>query len=198
MKRFFDLQFHAEGDKPKGGEEKPTGDGDQKEQSGKTFSQADVDRILADRLKREREKYADYDDLKKSKEELDVLKTAQMTEQEKAQARIAELEAKNAETEAKAKALELSTLRTRLLAEAGLPAELADRVKGENEESIKADLEALKKIVKPKDIGGGGVPPASKEQKNPWKRETLNLTEQARILRENPALAASLKASAGA
>src|SRR5699024_4439332 len=28
------------------------------------FTQADVDRIVADRLKREREKFADYDDLK--------------------------------------------------------------------------------------------------------------------------------------
>lgn len=32
--------------------------------------------------------------------------------------------------------------------------------------------------------------------KNPWKKETLNLTEQARILRENPALAQQLQAAA--
>lgn len=32
--------------------------------------------------------------------------------------------------------------------------------------------------------------------KNPWKKETLNLTEQARIMRENPALAQQLQATA--
>lgn len=32
--------------------------------------------------------------------------------------------------------------------------------------------------------------------KNPWKKETFNLTEQMRILRENPPLAARLKAEA--
>ena len=38
---------------------------DQKgEQQEQTFTQADVDRILTDRLKREREKFADYDALK--------------------------------------------------------------------------------------------------------------------------------------
>jgi len=33
----------------------------------------------------------------------------------------------------------------------------------------------------------------NKVEKNPWAKETLNLTEQARILKENPTLAAKLK-----
>ena len=36
----------------------------------------------------------------------------------------------------------------------------------------------------------------NKAEKNPWAKETLNLTEQARILTENPNLAATLKAQA--
>lgn len=46
-------------------------------------------------------------------------------------------------------------------------------------------------------LGAGSNPgePAYKG-KNPWKRETLNLTEQARISRENPALAKRLMAEA--
>lgn len=188
MFRSFQLQFFAE----------DAGDDDQKkEQPGKSFSQADVDRIVADRLKREKEKYADYEELKGKAEKLKDIEAAQMTEQEKAQAKIAELEARNAETEAKVRAMEITRLRSKLLADEGLPADLADRVRGETEEEIKADLESLKAIVKPKNIGGGGVPQASKDQKNPWKRETFNLTEQARILRENPTLAASLKVEAG-
>lgn len=43
----------------------------------KTFTQADIDRIVADRVTRERAKYSDYDDLKKRA-------AAAMTDQEKA------------------------------------------------------------------------------------------------------------------
>src|SRR5690606_24724391 len=48
-----------------------------------------------------------------------------------------------------------------------------------------------------------GVSPADGREpspggiKNPWSKEHFNLTEQARILRENPELAAQLKAAAG-
>jgi hypothetical protein len=45
--------------------------------TGKTFSQADLDRIVADRVARERAKYGDYADLKKKA-------AAAMTEQERA------------------------------------------------------------------------------------------------------------------
>lgn len=40
--------------------------------------------------------------------------------------------------------------------------------------------------------GGGG-----NSQRNPWAKDTLNLTEQIRIGRENPQLAAQMKAAAG-
>jgi len=36
----------------------------------------------------------------------------------------------------------------------------------------------------------------NKVEKNPWAKETLNLTEQARILKEDPQLAAKLKSEA--
>lgn len=49
----------------------------------KTFTQADVDRLLADRLARERKKFAGYDDLKKKATEFDKLQDAQKTEVEK-------------------------------------------------------------------------------------------------------------------
>ena len=52
----------------------------------KTFSQADVDRVVADLLAREQKKYADYNDLKAVKEELDQLKGGQKSELEMANA----------------------------------------------------------------------------------------------------------------
>src|SRR5215470_14375105 len=50
----------------------------------KTFTQADVDRIVADRLGRERGKYADYDDLKTKASQFDELAEKNRTEAEKA------------------------------------------------------------------------------------------------------------------
>jgi hypothetical protein len=44
----------------------------------------------------------------------------------------------------------------------------------------------------PKGSSGGGAAP----QKNPWAKDSLNLTEQMRLARENPTLANKLKAQA--
>ena len=49
----------------------------------KTLTQADVDRIVADRLARERAKYADHDDLKAKAAKLAEIEAAQQTEAEK-------------------------------------------------------------------------------------------------------------------
>lgn len=69
-----------------------TGGGEQPE-PGNTFTQEQLDGILADRLARERAKFGDYDELKAAKAELDKLKLEQLSELEQAQARLAALEA---------------------------------------------------------------------------------------------------------
>lgn len=43
--------------------------------------------------------------------------------------------------------------------------------------------------------GGGGGQGGSGGQKNPWKKETYNLTEQGKILKEDPDLAKQLIAA---
>ena len=128
----------------------------------KTFSQADVDRMIADRLAREQKKYADYGDLKAAKEELDKLKEGQKSELEKANAAREKAEAKAKEFEAKMKLMELNALKSKLAAEAGIPAEFADRIRGEDETSVKADIEELKKIFPQRAaVGGRGAPTAN-------------------------------------
>ena len=128
----------------------------------KTFSQADVDRMIADRLSREQKKYADYSELKKAKEELDQLKQGQLSELEKANAAREKAEARVKEFEAQIRQMELRSLKSRLAADAGLPAELADRIRGEDETSIKADIEELKKIFPQRAaVGGRGAPTAN-------------------------------------
>ena len=64
----------------------------EKGQISKTFTQEELEKIIADRLERERRKYKDYDELKKIAEEYKQIKESQMTEQEKLQARLADLE----------------------------------------------------------------------------------------------------------
>lgn len=110
---------------------------------GKTFTQADIDRIVADRLARQKAQFGDYDDLKTKAAELEELRKAQMTKEELL---ASELEAANKRIEAaeaaKAK-VELDALRARIATEHKLPAALAGRLTGTNEEELKADAAAL-------------------------------------------------------
>lgn len=68
---------------------------------------------------------------------------------------------------------------------------------------VKETLEALltakpylKKMATGAGIGAGTNPGEPNSTPNPWAKETFNLTEQARLLRENPALAESMRKAA--
>ena len=73
----------------------------------KTLTQADVDRIVSDRLNRQRSQFADYDDLKTKAAELDELKRSQQSDVEKANAKASELEKSNADKDREIAALRL-------------------------------------------------------------------------------------------
>ena len=73
----------------------------------KTFTQAELDQLIKDRLERERKKYAGFDDLKAKAAKLDALEAAKKTDEEKALARLKELEATIAEKEAAIKKADL-------------------------------------------------------------------------------------------
>ena len=75
-------------------------------QADKTFTQADLDRLITERLKRERQKYSDYSELKKKAEALEALEAEQMSEQEKLQKEVEALrEQLNKSTEEQLKTL---------------------------------------------------------------------------------------------
>jgi len=164
----------------------------------KTFTE-EVNRIVQERLAREREKYKDYADLKKAADELKKLKESQMSETEKLQTRISELERAVLEKEREAAEARIEATKLRVLEQVGLPKDWADRIYGTTEEEIRKDAEQLKKLLggSGKPVGGGTNPPPADSGVNPWKKETFNLTMQAKIVRENPALAAKLKQEAG-
>lgn len=91
------------------------GGGEQPGQGERTFTQAELQAIINDRLERERSKFADYDSLKDAAAQWEEHRTAQMTELEKAQARVAELEAAQAEAQEQAAQ---TLIRSTFLAEA--------------------------------------------------------------------------------
>lgn len=104
------------------------------EPASTTFSQADVDRIVAERLTRERGKFADYDQLKTKASEFDKLADAQKTEAQKA------AEALTA-AEAKAQAAERRALLLEVAAEKGITAAQAKRLVGSTREELLADAD---------------------------------------------------------
>lgn len=125
-----------------------------------TFTQADVDRIVADRLKREREatkaKYADYDELK--------AKAAGATTLEE---RVAGIEQQAKESEARALRAEVANAK-------GLTPTQAKRLVGATKEELEADADELLKDLGAQTKQGNHVP---REGKNPKSGKTDELGE---------------------
>jgi hypothetical protein len=182
----FDIQFFGEegggeGGKPEPKPEPKPKEGDPKP-NDKTFTQAELDKIVADRLTKERKKYEGFDDFKDKARKLDELEAKKLEESGEFQKLLereraehaAELEkqkAKLAEIEANAKAKEIEVLRVKIASEKGISVELADRLRGNTEEELRADAEAMSAFLAPanpepprggKPIGAPGNPPAPK------------------------------------
>lgn len=81
-----------------------------------TFTQDDVDRIIRERIAREREKYADYDAVKERAARLDQIEEAQRTDLEKAQKRAEKAERERDEAVQRANT---SLAKAAVVAEAG-------------------------------------------------------------------------------
>jgi len=131
-------------------------------EAAKTFTQEELDKIVAERLDRERKKYADYADLKKRAEEYEKLRQSQMTEQEKLEARLAEAERQIMEREIAVAEAEQRVLKAKVAESMGLPVALAERLTGTTEEELKADAANLLEVMK-----AGGPPKASSKQGAP-------------------------------
>lgn len=103
----------------------------------RTFTQEEMDAIISDRLKRERAKYSDYDDLKTKAAAFDAAEEASKSDLQKANERAESLQA---ELDAIKKANQERELRDRISSETGVPAAL---LRGSSEEDLKAQAEAI-------------------------------------------------------
>lgn len=122
----------------------------------KTFTQAELDAVVKDRLKREREKYADYDAVKEKATKLDEIEAANKSELEKANEKAAKLEA---ELNGIKKAAELREMREKIATENNIPANL---LTGATEDECKAQVESIKGLLSangiPTSVSDGGEP----------------------------------------
>lgn len=109
----------------------------------RTFTQAEVDVIVGERLKRERGKYADYDALKEKADKLDAMEEANKTALEKATEKAAALQS---ELDSIKKANDLRTMREKIAEETGVPASL---ITAETEEDAKKQAESILSFAKP-------------------------------------------------
>lgn len=161
----------------------------------KTFTQEEVDKMIAKRLKREKEK------AEAEKEEAEKL--AKMSEKERQQALFDKQVKEFEETKKAFENEKLLNETTKQLATKNLPVEFADMLKGSDAEStfenikvfeekfnkaLEASInERLKRNV-PK------VPSSiSSSNTNPYSRKSWSLTKQMELERDNPQLAQELK-----
>lgn len=106
-------------------------------QEKRTFTQDEVNQIVADRLKRESAKYADYEQLKTKASKFDENEEAKKTELQKANEKTAELQRQlDAMNQEKAQ----RDIREKVAKETGVPASL---LTGTTEEICKEQAEAI-------------------------------------------------------
>lgn len=108
-----------------------------------TFTQAQLDAILTERLARERAKYQDYEDLKAKAAKFDAAEAAGKTELQKATEKAAELQKKLDEMTA---ANTRREIREKIARETGVPADL---LSGDTEEACKAQAEKINAYARP-------------------------------------------------
>lgn len=146
------------------------------ENTEKTFTQAEVDAIVGDRLKRDRAKYADYDTLKEKADKFDQMEEANKSELQKAvergdalQVELDRLKGENA----------VRDLRNKIADETGIPAHLlTGRTEDECREQAKAIAEYAKPSGYPNIRDGGEVrntgKPTTRQQFAEWANKAFN------------------------
>ena len=113
--------------------------------------------------------------MKKAGEELKKLKESQMSEQEKLQAKLKELEQAVADKEREAQQAKLETLKLKILDELKLPKAWVARIFGTTEEEIRADAKELQTLLgsQGKPVGSGTNPAGGSGNSLTYTREQI-------------------------
>lgn len=109
---------------------------DKKPDKDTVLTQADVDRIVADRVKRERAKFADYDDLKAKAEAADKAKQTDKSESQKLTEKLDQMQKDLDEERRQRRIIEVA-------AEKGLTPAHVKRLAGNTREELEASADEL-------------------------------------------------------
>lgn len=112
--------------------------GEEEHEFNPITTQADLDRIVGDRLARERKKYADYNDLKAKAEKLDELEDANQSELDKVRKQFASTKAELDELKS---AQQVTEWKNTVAKDTGVPASV---LRGTTEDDIRSHAESLK------------------------------------------------------
>ncbi len=160
----------------------------------KKFSAQDVNKLVQKRLDRQKAKFADYDQLRDEhaamKAELAKLKKAAASSSDDTEGRGKKKRAGDADgSEGRRGALRA---KIRAAKKAGLPASMATRLKGSDDESLLRDAEKLKKSLGPgPKVGTGTNPP--KGAKRPLTRADIKKMSPDEIIKNMDQIKAQLK-----
>lgn len=126
------------------------------EKPERTFTQAEVNTIISERLGKERSKYADYETYKAKAEKYDAAEEASKSELQKAVEKAEALQKKYDELK---RANDVQTIRAKVSHETGVPVEL---LSGDTEESCAEQAKAILAFAKPQTgypvVKDGGEP----------------------------------------
>ena len=145
------------------------------ENTEKTFTQSELDAIVSDRLKRDRQKYADYDSLKEKASRFDQMEEANKSELQKA---IERGDALQNELDRIKSANEIRDIRTRVAELTGVPMSL---LTASTEEECTEQAKAILEFSTPKGYpavrDGGEVTqtgkPTTKQQFAEWANQAF-------------------------
>lgn len=170
------------------------------------MTEEDIKKLIQSEADKVRTEYAKK--LRDREDELEKIKREKMTDEERAKADLDKAQKDLADKEAELQAREVALHTFDQLKTKELPLDFKEFVTGKTIEETDALIEkfsglwakGLKEAVDKRFKEGGREPQGGKGGAtgtvNPWKKETLNLTKQAEILKSDPALAQQLIAAA--
>ncbi len=201
----WDLQLFAEDELA--ADETTSEDEINEETKEKTFTRSDIAKMIAaEKAKWEKESKTEIEQ-RIEEEKNEAARLAKLSEEERQQALIQKEKDEFEKEKAVFRQEQLLVEKGKQLQEIGIPSILASRIHGDTAEeaiedvkSFKAEWDKALKVAVDKalldsvdnPLGSG----ANKSEVNPFAKDTLNLTEQGRLFKEDPERAKALQALA--
>lgn len=117
-----------------------TASGHEGKSAERTFTQEDVNRLLAQERRTQESRFAGFEDFKAKAEQFDQIEEQSKTELERMTARAEQAEQAMKRAEHERARLQVATAK-------GLPPELAARLQGESQEELEADADQLSQLL---------------------------------------------------